>query len=392
MTDFIVSNQAIDKTGKLLTWNEFLEAASSEKGIDVTGDLYIDVKGLDYDVYEAIKDTMPEAQYFSTNGASPSFVKDRVLDWSTKTTTTGRAATAVKPALTKAQGATETAATLGIASDPNIRYADQDIAEFGELDEESYQDKQARVILFGSSKGGTGKTFTCLISAYRYAKTHPNQRVAVSDFDIIDGQVGISVHKVTPTMFDYYKAYKLGDDSFATMERFKTKSENFPPNLDFYLAPKDIYIRDNDFWDSIFINLIQNYDVVFFDSGIDYMNYKPISTLYKIADKVILVSTTSIKSVSSVSKQITRLQGEIKNAVFTPEDRIGEKLNLVITQAGKTDEMNSKVCETFVSKGVNIVGLFGVLTHQIQKAEYYGNWSVFDKNTKFNQTLDRIVE
>ena len=62
----------------------------------------------------------------------------------------------------------------------------------------------AKVILFGSSKGGTGKTFTCLISAYWYAKTHPTERIALADFDIIDGQIGITINKLTPTMNDFY--------------------------------------------------------------------------------------------------------------------------------------------------------------------------------------------
>jgi len=72
----------------------------------------------------------------------------------------------------------------------------------------------AKVILFGSSKGGTGKTFTCLISAYWYAKTHPTERIALADFDIIDGQIGITINKLTPTMQDFYKVAKAGHNDF----------------------------------------------------------------------------------------------------------------------------------------------------------------------------------
>lgn len=382
MPDLIVTDHSIERPGRILTWDEFLEAASSDEGLDLSGELYLDVSGLDKDIYEAIAESIPSVKFFTLGDSKvPGFLDSReVLDWSQDAEYIGH----------DLEDPDQPMEIDPSEFDSNI-LTEFDGIESVELNEEAYSGKQARIILFGSSKGGTGKTFTCLISAYRYAKTHPNERVAVSDFDIIDGQVGITIHKITPTMLDYYKMYRFGKTDFETMERFKAKSVHFPENLDFYLAPRDMYINDDDFWDSIFINLIENYDVIFFDSGIDYMHYKPISTLYKIADKIILISTTSIKSVSSVSKQIKRLKGEIENPVFSKEDEIGPKLNLVITQAGKADEMNARVIQIFKPK-INILGVFGIIASDIQKAEYFGRWDIFDKNTKFNETLDRIVE
>ena len=391
MNNIIVTNQKINKPGTIMSVDEFIEKASSDEGIGGGDDnLYIDVKDIGSELYEAIiEDSSNVVTFFTLDNNIPSFIESKVEKWNEK-----------EKEEVKNKNATfdDTFSDIDINNNKlsgsieenkieELFKADSNDKEPEQIDEEH----EAEIMLFGSSKGGTGKTFTCLISAYRYAKTHPGQRIAVSDFDIIDGQVGISIHKVSPTMYKFYKQWKIGNTDFRTMENFKVKSDNFPSNIDFYLAPRDLFINNNDFWNTIFVNLIKNYDVVFFDSGIDYMNYTPISTLYKIADKIILISTTSIKSVSSVSKQIRRLKGEMANNVFSKEDEIEKHMNLVITQAGKNDEMNATVFKTFSSK-IDIVGIFGVLTSDIQKAEYYGQWNIFDDNSKFNQILDKIVK
>ena len=91
----------------------------------------------------------------------------------------------------------------------------------------------AKVILFGSSKGGTGKSTTCLITARRYAKTHPDKKVALADFDIIDGQIGISILKPHPTLREYYKQYIHGNVGFEYLNNVHINNEHFIPNLYF---------------------------------------------------------------------------------------------------------------------------------------------------------------
>ena len=261
-----------------------------------------------------------------------------------------------------------------------------------DYDSESKGDKNARIIVFGSSKGGTGKTFTSIMSTYRYAKVHKNEKIALVDFDIIDGQVGISIHKIKPTMRNYLKEYQKGYCDFQTMHNFCIKANDpFPQNVDFYLAPSNgTVIDDDDFWFNIINNCIKNYDVVVFDTGIDYLNIKPISYAYKIADKVNLVTTTSIKSVNSVTKQISKLKGETKNLVFDKDDEIGSRLNIIITQMVTTNKMNKTIYNTLSSK-CNIVATFGVLTDSISQAEFYGRWDVFDKNSAINKAFDDIM-
>lgn len=251
----------------------------------------------------------------------------------------------------------------------------------------------AKVILFGSSKGGTGKTFTCLISAYWYAKTHPTQRIALADFDIIDGQIGITINKLTPTMQDFYKVAKAGQNDFAHLDNCKVKSDKFSPNIDFYLAPSQdipIITNDNNFWTDVFKLLITNYDVVFFDSGIDYLGKPPISQLYKIADKIIITCNPSINSVKSVIKQFKTLSGQRLNNIFKPGDDILSRTNVVLTRVYENQTINDLVVQN-ITKFVPVIAAFGNIDHIISQIQWYQMWDLIDANKAITDSLEDIT-
>lgn len=254
--------------------------------------------------------------------------------------------------------------------------------------------KNAKTIVFGSSKGGTGKTFTCLLSAYRYAKTHPDERIALADFDIIDGQIGITIGKNSPTLVDYYKQYIAGNKGYKFLSNYIVKNDHFSANLDFYLAPPmDVpEVTNNfEFWFNVFECLIKNYDVVFFDSGIDYLGKEPISQLYKIADKIILTSNTSINSVKSIIKQLQTLSGRRKNPVFPEGNDILDRTYLVLTRVIGTNATNQLVYEN-LTKYAPIVAAFGNIDEKISKSQWYQQWEIWDYEYKVNEALDRITD
>lgn len=252
----------------------------------------------------------------------------------------------------------------------------------------------AKVILFGSSKGGTGKTFTCLCSAYWYAKNHPNQKIALADFDIIDGQIGITINKLTPTLQEYYKLYRSGHKDFNYLENCKVKSDHFGPNIDFYLAPsQDIpqVTNDVDFWNEVFQTLIMNYDIVFFDSGIDYLGKTPISQLYKIADKIIITSNPSINSTKSIIKQFKTLSGQRINGVFKPNDDILSRTNVVLTRVYDNTTIN-EIVETNLKKYAPVIAKFGNIDDVISEVQWYQRWDLIDKTEEIYEQLDEIIK
>lgn len=397
----IVSNEIIkNKQGTFLSYSEFVEKAYSDEGLDMGDGIFINVNDLQEDVFGDLEG-LDGVSYFTTNKNIPKFMNNvKVENWDIE----------IEKEIIKndinQESQTEPEYFLD-KKDEKIEDSIKDLLNCTDLDDEDYiseeqNEKEARIIVFGSSKGGTGKTFTSLISTYRYAKTHPNEKIALVDFDIIDGQVGISIHKIRPTMGRYFVEYQKGYRDFNTMKNFAVKGNNvFPQNVDFYLAPTSgSPIENEDFWFNIIKNCIENYDLVVFDTGIDYLNITPISYAYKIADKINLVTTTSIKSVNSVTKQIGRLKGEIASPgkigetkvenVFNPDDEIAPRLNVIITQMVPTNKMNETIYSD-LSKKCNVIATFGVITDSISEAEFYGHWDIFDKNAAINKYLDNIM-
>lgn len=255
----------------------------------------------------------------------------------------------------------------------------------------------AKVFLFGSSKGGTGKTFTCLATARRYAQTHPTKKIAVADFDIIDGQVGISLGKVSPTIQEYYRLYVAGRRNFQHLENNKLKSDKFPPNVDFYLPPsQDIpQITNNEqFWNDVFDKLIRAYDVVFFDSGIDYLGKPPISRLYKIADKIVITSTPNINAIKSNIKQIKTLSGQRQNPVFQTSDKVQERLSSVLTRVSndKDDAEINNIVERNLTQFSPIIARFPDLDKVIRRIQWYQRWDLIDTTPALQNNLDLIIK
>ena len=255
-------------------------------------------------------------------------------------------------------------------------------------------DEPGKVILFGSSKGGTGKTFTCLMTAYWYAKQHPNKKIAVADFDIIDGQIAVTTHTYQPTILDFFKPAQSKDASFAELKACSRRIEKFG-NIDFYLAPPvDLpQVTDNvEFWNKVFTLLVSNYDVIFFDSGIDYNGKAPISKLYKMADKIIITCNPSINSVQSVIRQMQTLSGERKNNKFRKEEGINERCHIVMTRVSKVSNETLALIKNNLEKYAEIIAAFGDIDKTIHEIEWLGKWELIDTKDDIIKNLETITK
>lgn len=386
----IVSNTRIQgRNEKFMYYQDFKTQAFSEEGLNVEEKLMININDCEPEVYDEASGDPDQIGFFTLESTPPAWTKGDVEDWSK-----WKKMEVVNPVpsaeTTQTKVSQEFKDSISSLFEDSIKTED---------DDQPHEEKNAKVYVFGSSKGGTGKTFTACISTYRYAKMHPHQKIALVDFDIIDGQVGISIHRIKPTIRKYYTEYQKGYNDFRTMSQFVVNAlQPFPQNVDFYLAPSNnAKIKDDDFWVNVIQNCIENYDVVVFDTGIDYVNINPIAYTYKVADKILLTTTTSIKSINSVSKQLDRLKGNIDSrneegeTVFTKEDGLSEKLNIIMTQMTPGNEMNKSIYNQMAAKA-NVVATFGVITDSISAAEYYGTWDVFDNNPKINKYLDQIMK
>ena len=265
------------------------------------------------------------------------------------------------------------------------------------FDEETVGKKNnqpAKTIAFASSKGGTGKSTTCGLAVKNYAINHPNERIAVADFDIIDGQMGALIGKITPTITEYYKQYKSGNTDFSYLYNCKVKSENFGANVDFYLAmnmPLKKIIEDGDFWNTLFRELLMHYDVVFFDTGIDYLNILPITKIYKFVDRLIITTNTSVPSVKSTMRQLQTLGGVRKNLEFAPEDKILEKIMVVITRATKNKDLLKYIVKLF-EPYAKVGAIFGTMEDMIERVSWYHEWDIIKNNEVLCKYLTKICD
>lgn len=414
---------------------EFIEKASSDDGIDIDSDggIYINVDSLTKDIYESLREYASygfEIVYyqFSDQMINLNFpIEEGIVNYEVEEPKKEETQ-AVKEEEERPVNVQQTQPQIqpqvsaeNVVQETEVEKPKQDRYGIGDVDvldstannydpmklnrtrmdslidepdtDQKSSTKPAKVIMFGSSKGGTGKTFTCLITAYRFAQTHPNLRIALADFDIIDGQVGININRVTPTMKDFYAQYKAGHDTFTYLNNCSLHNEHFNSNLDFYLAPPmDIpeLTEDTDYWQKVFELLILNYDVVFFDTGIDYLGKPPISKLYQIADKIIITCNPSINSVKSIIKQLKTLSGIRRNPVFTPDMKILDRTYVVLTRVYADSEINNIVVGN-ITKYVDVIAAFGNIDDIISKVQWYQQWELIGNNQRICATLDNIA-
>lgn len=381
MTDLIVSNQVeFDQSqhpGNVVNYIEFIQMASGP-GLNIDGNLYLNVHDIDEGIYGQLRGS--GAKYFRTGGAPmPSWFMESAEDWTVGSTVGTFNTTSPTSGGSQLDG--------GLASAVSSMF---DAAADANLDSPGGS-QEAKVYVFGSSKGGVGKTFTGLLSAYRYGRTHPEERIAFVDFDIVDGQVSLAIHKLQPNLRKFIDMWNSGQRTFNDLKGCSVRNSHFPQNVDFYLAPSSGYVfQNNDFWADLIELLVANYDVVIFDTGIDYLNLVPIIMVYKTADKILLVTSTTIKSVASVLKQINKLTGEYATHSYSAEDELGPRINIVITGMRRDSAVNSMVFEK-LSAAAPVVATFGQIDALVEAAEYVGNWAAFDSKSEINATLDNIM-
>ena len=65
------------------------------------------------------------------------------------------------------------------------------------------------------------------------------------------------------------------------------------------------------------------------------------------------------------------------------------KANLVITQANLDSKYLAKTINQF-EKIVNVIGVFGYMPNEIEKAEIERQWYVFDDNQHVQEILNKI--
>lgn len=378
VTDEQVNVETQGDSVEVLDVQTFISRASGEADEEIVADKFffdVNAANMDNDIYEAVMQLADDNGDDFINWVT--FRNEAAPVWFTGELSENPFDGEMPSAMSEAEQA-EIASALGL------------------LDQEDEYDEEhtAKVITFGSAKGGSGKTFTSIITARQYAKDHPNKKVALLDLDVEEPQVCAAIKVVRPNVKDYLADYQSGDNTFENLQKCRVNSSNrnikFPKNLDFYLSPRDFHpVKDELFWLDVMGNLICNYDAVFIDTGTTYMQVPAIAYAYKVADKIMIVTMANLPSSVTVSDQIRRLTGSVNNDVYSVEDELEEKIYLAVTNARDKDE----VCQIIIShleKEAPICAVFGDLASKINRCQVMSEWDIFDDNKGFINGLREI--
>lgn len=368
--DILVTNEAKENQNyDIQNYETFFSNITSEEGFNLTGDLYIDINCIeDENTYDTLNGAIPEIKWISFNNTAPDWYVGSLED--------------LPKDLDDNAFSEEEMSDLASA----LSLADVDMTSSSKIETQSV----GRIVTFGSAKGGSGKTFTSIISAVYYAKDHPKEKVCLLDLDIEEPQVAIVIQKINKTIKPFYAHFLEGETDFQYLEKTKANNENMPDNLDFYLSPREEFpIRDENFWETVMANLFMNYDMVVLDTGTTYMETSAIISAYKIADKINIVTMCNLASTVTVSQQMKRLSGEIINNVYRPEDEIEKKVNLIVTNS-----YDDIICDSIINKleeEAPVIAKFGNMTQKINEIQFQQKWSLLDSNEAFREGIRDIM-
>ena len=257
--------------------------------------------------------------------------------------------------------------------------------------------KSAITYVFGCAKGGVGKTTTCAMCAREYGLTHPNEKIAIADFDIADGQFGTLINRFTPTIANLYQKFITEKEiDFNHLYSCSVKSEYFSPNVDIYLTPSmdiDEITKTDKFWNTYLKLLLSNYDVVFFDTspGSSYYKDTPINKLYKIADRLLLICSTDSTATKSFIRQLKVVGGIRKTDGFTKEDDILNKTRIILTKVTSDKSVNAYIGKE-LKQYANIIAVFGNIDDLIHDIQWYQRWEKISENELITKYLRNICD
>lgn len=372
MADLLITNiEGVDADGmEVMPFTKFWDLATSDDGIPTDGDVYLDISAIsDTDTPDEIYDALKDSGIVFIN------MSKNVPDWFD--------GELVNIDIDNGEEEEKELEDVSAVSKA-LNMIDND------GDEESGENI-GKIVCFTSPKGGSGKTFTSLISAKIYAQDHPNQKVAILDLDVQEPQLGITVHKIDRTINKFYADFKAGDTDFDTLKKYAVNPEGMPGNLDFYLTPRmEQPIEDPEFWETIMTNLFFNYDMVVLDCGTEYMKVPAIILAVKVADKVILTCTAALSSSVTIGQAIRRMTGETPNSIYSAEDEIGPKIHLVLTQCYDSPIISS-IAEN-MEKEAPVVASFGIITPQINDFVFLRRYEIFDNNPEFLEGVRNIMK
>lgn len=199
-------------------------------------------------------------------------------------------------------------------------------SEFFEDDEDDDNPYLGKVVVFTSSKGGSGKSTVAITVASCLAYASENSvkegledrplKVCIVDFDVRDGQIGFLTGNAKPTVINL----RLNGISRETIEA--TAIHDPKLKIDILLAPKRPRSVDDtppEFYVELIQNLRKMYDYVILDTSVNYLDPLLEKVAYPTSDQIIFITDIVIQSIFSMTRWIQE--------VTKPKEQSGMGIN-----------------------------------------------------------------
>jgi len=201
------------------------------------------------------------------------------------------------------------------------------------------QAKDAKVIVFFSSKGGVGKSFLALNTSVIFSRKE-QKKVLLIDMDFQFGDISILVNQYNKrTILD-----AVNDGQTDSYESIKPYFHKYSDNLDILFAPENPegaeYITKETI-EKLLVAVKNQYDIIVVDTGVNFSD----STLYVLdaAAKILMVSTMEIPALKD-----TKLALKVMESLGYDRD----KVKLVINRFDSGHGIKKKEVEEAFRDGI----------------------------------------
>lgn len=254
---------------------------------------------------------------------------------------------------------------------------------------------KGKVITVTSSKGGSGKSTVSILTgsyialsskiAYENGDIPFPLKVCIVDLDVRDGQLGILMGSMKPTVVNIVMA---GAPTPENIRQGIFSSES--TGCDFIFAsrrPRNAERISAEFYAEMIQNLRSMYDYIILDTSVNYLDELLNQVAYPLADRIVLVSDMGISSILGMRRWISETLDSPENADNAIDrNKIGIVINKAMPDVNMTPQQISQAAD-----GIPVISMVPSIPILLTYAANTNQLSETLKQAHINQAIRNIA-